>query len=59
MCGRFTLTVNEKELNDYIKYHYQIELKTPHKPRYNIAPTQDVITVVHDGTHYLAETLKW
>ncbi|WP_211745578.1 SOS response-associated peptidase [Paenibacillus sp. Marseille-Q4541] len=58
MCGRFTLGVTMEELMlhymlddipDYIDYN----------PRYNIAPTQQVVAIIHDGTKRRAGTLRW
>lgn len=59
MCGRFTLGISLEELMlrymleeipDYIDY----------KPHYNIAPTQQIMAVIHDGSQRRrAGTLRW
>jgi putative SOS response-associated peptidase YedK len=62
MCGRFTITISYEELLDYLDETFDI--KTTHiEPsdvkRYNVAPTQNVIAIIHDGQKYRAGTLKW
>lgn len=61
MCGRFTITVDLEDLREYLVDHYDItELKSEFQlPRYNIAPTQDVITIINDGTKNRVGLLKW
>ena len=46
MCGRFTLTKDTTE----IAQRWQIRrIEVEVKPRYNIAPTQNVLIVTDDG----------
>ncbi|WP_226035374.1 SOS response-associated peptidase [Aquibacillus saliphilus] len=56
MCGRFTLDANELEvLQEY-------DLKgniTSYQPRYNIAPGQNILAIIHDGQKKRAGFLKW
>ncbi|MBN2504960.1 MAG: SOS response-associated peptidase [Bacilli bacterium] len=61
MCGRFTLTFDEYYLNGFLRDRFDIfdPLKKLTLPRYNIAPGQDVIAVIHDGKSYRAGMLKW
>ena len=61
MCGRFTITVDLEDLREYLVDHYDItELKSEFQlPRYNIAPTQDVITILNDGSKNRVGLLKW
>ena len=61
MCGRFTITIDLEDLREYLVDHYDItELKTEFQlPRYNIAPTQDVITIINDGNKNRVGLLKW
>lgn len=60
MCGRFTLTVSESELIDILDRHYGIDtLATPYVSRYNIAPSQDILSMIHDGHKYRVGYLKW
>ena len=61
MCGRFTITVDLEDLRVYLEDHYDIhELKEAFKlPRFNVAPGQDVITIINDGAKNRVGTLKW
>jgi putative SOS response-associated peptidase YedK len=61
MCGRFTITIDLEDLREYLVDHYDItELKSEFQlPRYNIAPTQDVITIINDGSKNRVGLLKW
>ena len=61
MCGRFTITVSYEELTRHLKETYQIEsleLNTT-LPRYNVAPGQDIISVINDGKKNRVGLLKW
>ncbi len=54
MCGRFTLTV---DINTVAKtFGVPATLET--SPRYNIAPTQEVVSILHNGADHLA-WLRW
>ena len=55
MCGRYTLISNISELQG--RFGFMIE-PAEVKPRYNIAPTQSVLTVVNDGTRR-GEMMRW
>ncbi len=61
MCGRFTITIDLEDLREYLVDHYSItELKSEFQlPRYNIAPTQNVITVINDGNKNRVGLLQW
>ena len=61
MCGRFTITVTMDELKDYLKDYYDIdEMKSDLVvPRYNVAPGQDVISVINDGNINRVGLFKW
>jgi putative SOS response-associated peptidase YedK len=56
MCGRFTVTadgetvVREFGLNN-VPFDY--------RPRYNVAPMQDVLAVIHDGAQPRAGWMRW
>src|SRR6266436_4132718 len=55
MCGRFTLTADLKEIAE------RFSTPTPtadYNPRFNIAPTQQVIVVGDDGERYMKQ-MKW
>ena len=60
MCGRYTLTINiqnvaEKFGVDTTSESFQA---LQNAPRYNIAPTQNIVTVLRNGSTHLAE-LRW
>lgn len=59
MCGRFCLTISEvKKLADRFRVEQPI-LPLPVRPRYNIAPTQNVLVVARkDGGTTLME-MRW
>ncbi|KKO52162.1 SOS response-associated peptidase [Paenibacillus sp. DMB20] len=58
MCGRFTLTVTWEELMN--RFLIDPESLSPfHVPRYNIAPTQMVAAVIHDGARRRIGQLRW
>lgn len=61
MCGRFTLTYSKDDLNAFLKDTYNIEEMTHAvaPPRYNIAPSQQVLAIIHDGERYRAGYLTW
>ena len=54
MCGRFTLTVDIAT----IARAFQVEPVLQTEPRYNVAPTQQVVTIMQDETKHLA-LLRW
>src|SRR5260221_8422295 len=54
MCGRYTLTIDIKTVAE--KFGVPAALDT--SPRYNIAPTQEVVSVMRNGTSHLA-WLRW
>lgn len=60
MCGRFTITMSAQEIHDLLKESFHIDsADIPSQNRYNIAPTQDVLSVLYDGRRYRAGTLSW
>ena len=60
MCGRFTLTSNSDALQE--RFGFLSEFTDAeffdHGPRYNIAPTQAVLTVTNDGQRR-GEVMRW
>ncbi|GAA0498039.1 SOS response-associated peptidase [Salinibacillus aidingensis] len=56
MCGRFTLLAEELEILEAFGVAHEIE---NYEPRYNIAPGQSVLAIVHDGGKKRAGYLKW
>ncbi|WP_219837710.1 SOS response-associated peptidase [Paenibacillus sp. R14(2021)] len=57
MCGRYTLTVTLEEL--LLRYSVDSVNAPFHEPRYNISPSQMVITVLNDGQNNRIGKLKW
>lgn len=56
MCGRFTLHAKEEDILHYFNLHTSLE---HYEPRYNIAPGQKVLAVIHDGQNKRIGPLKW
>ncbi len=54
MCGRFTL----HHTLDEIEERFAAEVAVDTEPRYNIAPTQDVLAVTQNGTRHL-QAFRW
>jgi putative SOS response-associated peptidase YedK len=61
MCGRFTLSVDKDELTAFLDAEFAIPAfpDLPYVPRYNIAPGQNILTVLSDGHKYRVGELKW
>ncbi|MGB8150619.1 MAG: SOS response-associated peptidase, partial [Candidatus Cybelea sp.] len=57
MCGRFTLTEPQALPAAFPQFRYP-EFSETRLPRYNIAPTQDVLGVRNDGLD-TAEVMRW
>ncbi len=61
MCGRFTLTQDIQTIAETIMSPRTITVPTSLQavpPRYNVAPTQDVVTVMSNGSLHL-DLLRW
>lgn len=56
MCGRYTLTITGSMLADWFGI---AEGELDLVPRYNIAPTQEVLTVISDGQRNHARPMRW
>jgi putative SOS response-associated peptidase YedK len=54
MCGRYTLTTNIQTIAKV----FDVEPTLETQPRYNVAPTQEVVTIVHNGQKHLA-WMRW
>jgi putative SOS response-associated peptidase YedK len=54
MCGRFTLTIDINRVAHVFGVAPSIQVP----PRYNVAPTQDVVTIMRNGTAHL-DLLRW
>jgi putative SOS response-associated peptidase YedK len=62
MCGRFSLTLSSSNIESIIQDVFQESLmskKVVHQPRFNIAPSQHVWAIIHDGVHYRIGNLSW
>ena len=61
MCGRFTLTLNPDDIENFISNRFNTHIRghgIPY-PYYNIAPSMDVLSVLYDGKDYRAGYLTW
>lgn len=56
MCGRFTLTIDINAVGKAFNVPVPPSLQTV--PRYNIAPTQNVVSILSNGTPHL-DLLRW
>src|SRR5713226_7362206 len=54
MCGRFTLTIDIKTVAETFGVAPSLQAS----PRYNIAPTQEVVTILSNGSAHM-EWLQW
>lgn len=58
MCGRYTLTKEEKKLLKRLGI-VDFEGRQPFVPRYNIAPTQDALVAFYDNDAFHLEPFRW
>ena len=61
MCGRVTISAPREEISKYLYDYFSItefDLNS-YSPRYNITPSQDVLSIINDGENYRAGYLKW
>ena len=56
MCGRFSLISDLSELQ--LRFDFENPL-TDYAPRFNISPTQDVLTVHWEDGHNVGEYMRW
>ena len=54
MCGRYTLITDINRVAE----SFGVEPSLAEQPRYNIAPTQNVVAILKNGTAHLS-TLRW
>jgi len=61
MCGRVTLELDIQLLRDILNDAYGVKAMTlnHYKPRYNIAPSQPILSVIQAGDSNRAGYLKW
>ncbi|WP_127584297.1 SOS response-associated peptidase [Paenibacillus koleovorans] len=57
MCGRYTITLTLEEL--VIRFVMDRTSLPFYSPRYNVAPGQMIMAVIHDGENNRAGELKW
>ena len=55
MCGRYTLT---SDIETVAQTFHAMNTLAEGSPRYNIAPTQDIVAVMQDDTRHL-DLLRW
>ena len=56
MCGRYSLATDVEGLADRFDFR---PTELTFLPRFNIAPTQQVVTVINDGPENQAQLMKW
>ena len=56
MCGRYSLAIDMRGLEGRFAVRGE---GLGYQPRFNIAPTQEVLTVTSDGTGNSAQLMKW
>lgn len=56
MCGRYTLFADEAEILQEYGISEPID---DYHPSYNVAPGQNVVAIIHDGTKKRAGHLRW
>ncbi len=61
MCGRFTLALSPEELAQLMALDAALDLELGLRPRYNIAPGQEIVAAIQDtpDTDREARTFKW
>ncbi len=59
MCGRFSLAYDKETVVEYLIRTFAVDDIDYDLPRYNIAPGQDVPTLIFDGSQYRAGPIKW
>ena len=61
MCGRFTITYSYEELKKHLAQNFKIDnfKAVFNLPRYNVAPGQEIIAIINDGSNNRVGNLKW
>lgn len=61
MCGRFTVTLSKDDFIKYLSRYKDIEIKIDDGflPKYNIAPSEEVIIMLKDQKQYRVGQIKW
>lgn len=55
MCGRFSLTSGDRDIEE----EFEVSIPTGYKPRYNIAPTQEILALLQGEGSRRLEFLRW
>ena len=56
MCGRYSLAADMEGLEERFAFSGE---GLPGQARFNIAPTQEILTVTNDGSRNNAQSMKW
>ncbi|MER3406110.1 MAG: SOS response-associated peptidase, partial [Chloroflexota bacterium] len=56
MCGRFTNRLSERTIREHFQVH---QLPLDFRPRYNIAPGQQVLAILGPWGAHEAAMLRW
>ena len=56
MCGRYSLTADMQSLQQRFSFDWR---QTGYRPRFNIAPTQQVMTITNNGIENKAQLMQW
>lgn len=61
MCGRISIALSTEDMIQVLRERYDIdEDNLDYKlPRYNVAPSTEVLSVINDGMKYRVGTLRW
>jgi len=61
MCGRYSISVSKAEMLEYLEKNFNIKLLDDkiELPKFNVAPSQDVLSIINDGVKYRVGLLKW
>ncbi len=61
MCGRLSIAVSREDLGKYLNEVYGIEMlpEVIELPKFNVAPSEDLVSVINDGKNYRVGLLKW
>ena len=61
MCGRLSIAVSKEDLSKYLKENYDITVlpETIELPRFNVAPNEDLVSLISDGEKFRVGLLKW
>lgn len=59
MCGRFTLRLTPQELAEFFDLFRDLDVLDQLTPRYNIAPTQNVLVIRQDQTQRVPSWMHW